>query len=225
MEPLIKNKLGFFGTYKCDIINYLSRILSKLDKKVAVIDASIEQTMRYCIPQTYDGNYVSYRSVDFYINCQAEKSFINVTFDDYDVILIDFGFNKSLLDKLYDCTGIFLISDFQRYNIQRIRAFTNDLKDESSIIRIYRDMVDSKIDSKYIDSYLNIDNFEVIAKYEFELEPQDYKSNIEFQYNDIFKFKDLSKYYKDMLNDIISEYFQIEKKQILKAAKLAERGK
>lgn len=226
MHSLNQNRFGFFGTYKCDIINYFSRILNNLDKKVVVVDASIEQTMNYCIPDTYEDDYISYRNVDYYKNCINQDRFSDISYEDYDVILIDFGFNKQLLNELYDCKALFLVCDFQRHNVQNMKDFISSLEGESSIVRIYRDIVDSKINSKYVDSYLDIESCtQIIANYDFELEQCDYKCNLESQYNDIFKFKDLSKEYKDMFYDIISEFFQVEKKQILKAIKLAERGK
>ena len=44
-------KVAFIGSYdKSDIIIYIAKIITSLDKKVLVVDATINQKARYIIP-------------------------------------------------------------------------------------------------------------------------------------------------------------------------------
>ncbi|WDV46950.1 hypothetical protein PV797_04430 [Clostridiaceae bacterium M8S5] len=219
------NSFGFIGTYKCDILNYLSRIFKSLGKNVVVIDASLKQEMVSCLPWSFNLDYVSFRNVDFYTHCYSKTNYNKVPIDDYDIVLIDYGFNDSLIGEIGDIKSLFIVSDFQRFNVLHMKELIADISGKPQSVRIYRDVVKSKINSKYIDNLLKLDEFvDTIAKYEFDLSYEDYKTNIEFQYNDVFKFKKLTKEYKEMFKDIISQYYQFEKKQIDKALKLAEGG-
>lgn len=218
-------KMGFFGTYKCDIIAYLARIFNSLDKKVAVIDATKTQILNYCIPRSFKDSFICFRNVDYYTNCFSERFFEDDFLKQYDVVLIDFGFNKNMLGHIKNCTKIYMVCDSTRYNLRMMKKFLPSLNLDKTVVKIFRDTVDGKINSTYLNNFLEVKEFfEVEEEYDFELSYEDYKANVEFQHNDIFKFNKLSKIFNDFLIKTIVNNVECTEKTALKAMKKAKGG-
>lgn len=214
-------KMGFFGSYKTDIYHYFSRILKVLDKRVAIVDASNDSYLYHSIPQLEE-EFVTYRDVDIYITKDGLEA---ATTGDYDVLIIDYGFN-SLDNDFQACEIKLLVTDLQKHNISRVKDVLDSTSNKPQIIRIYRDLVGGKINPRYIDNYLNLEEkAEVIAEYDFYLDEDAYKCNIQCQYDDIISFKKLPKEYKSMFKELLGQYFSLDNKSITKAIKQAEGGK
>ncbi|KAB3525455.1 hypothetical protein [Alkaliphilus serpentinus] len=216
-------KLGFWGSYKTDILHYFSRILNALDKRVIIYDDSNDEYLYHSIPMV-DRGFITYRDVDIYIN--REGSSLEISNEEYDVTLMDFGFDQSKMHQFLDCDIKLLVTDFQRHNILRVKDMMVEINDKPDLIRIYRDIVDSKINTRYIDNLLKLeDSFNLLAEYNLYFDEVAYKSQIECQYNDIISFKKLPKEYKIMFKEIIREFFSSDDKTVIKAIKTAEGGR
>ena len=48
------NRIGFIGSYKCDLILYIAKITSAAGKKVAIVDAAGEPVWEYNVPVYLD---------------------------------------------------------------------------------------------------------------------------------------------------------------------------
>jgi hypothetical protein len=254
MTSLIE--IGFAGSYKCDLLLYLARIVMAAGKKVAIVDAVEDDIWSYSVPVYLDKKIVTYSDVDIYLGCKNAQSYENVEFNKYDVVFVDFGFNKDMSYYMSQCDSVVLVSDIDRSNILRLReyikAFTtcegfgkpsvieNDeggnedengnekeykRKSKMDVIKVYRDIVASKINTKYTDNLLDInEKLNVAMEYVIHFDEINYKCRIESQYNDSFRFNKLTKDYKVMLVDIVESCIGLDRKLITKALKKAERG-
>ena len=91
-------KIGFIGAYdKTDLIIYIAKILTVLNQKVLVIDATINQKARYVVPVINPTTeYVTeYEDIDIAVgfqNVEGIKRYIGLSEEqelEYDIILID----------------------------------------------------------------------------------------------------------------------------------------
>lgn len=218
-------KIAFMGCKVNDMILYFSRIFIHLGKKVAVVDASLEQLLKYSVPEAGEGNLITYRNVDVFLDCDNMEKLSKLNTNGYDIVMINFGLNDELIKEVSDCSIRFAVTDLERHNILKLKDFLSRADTNLDIIRIYRDVVDSKISKKYLDSILESFRIKYIADYEFYLDDVEYTTRIESQHNDIFKFNKLPKEYKAMFQEVIIEYLSVDKKQLVSAIKMAERGR
>lgn len=222
-------KLGFIGSYKSDLLQFLSRILFHLNLSVAIVDASREQILKYSTPNPFEEDIVNYRGVDILLNKNTIDQIENIDFDSYDIILIDYGFNNLLLKDLKNCQMIYAITDLQIHNIMYMKGFFNSIKlisqDKLEVIKIYRDVVDCKIKHSYLKRLLQCDEIiNTVDDYFLYFNERDYICKLMSQYDDTYKFKALSTEYKALLRDIINQYFDFDSKTLTRAIKLAEEG-
>lgn len=249
MASLIK--VGFAGSYKADILLFMARIFHALGKKVTVVDATDEQYLVYSIPNYLNNKVITYENTDFYLGCNTHENYEKIPFEKYDIAFIDFGFNKSMTKCCKSSDRIILITDLERHNVMRLRDFISDfikkehshtdanekqsdsseiesreiLNESCSFTRIYRDIVDSKINVKYLDSLLDVSaSINITSQYLIYLDDCDYRIRIESQYDDCFRFHKLSKVYKIMFSELIVEYMDIPRKDADKAIRVAEKG-
>lgn len=234
------NRIGFIGSYKCDLILYIAQITSAAGKKVAIVDAAGEPVWEYNVPVYLDNRIITYDDIDIYLNCGGSEKYKEIEMDDYDIVLIDYGFNKDMLYSMKQCNSVIIVSTLEKFNVMRLReclktitllsdrGFEKEASGTGAVkdaIKIYRDIVNSKINTDYIDSILDINQkINIVLEYILTLDEIDYKYRLENQYGDSIVFKKLTKSMKNMLMDIVEACTDISRKDIIKAAKKAERG-
>ncbi|OPZ87567.1 MAG: hypothetical protein BWY74_03372 [Firmicutes bacterium ADurb.Bin419] len=240
--------IGFAGSYKCDLLLYLARTVLAAGKKVAIVDAVGDDIWSYSVPVYLDNKIVTYSDVDIYLGCNTAEPYENIEFNKYDIVFVDFGFNKDMSKYMNQCESVVMISDIERSNVLKLREYIkafitsegfcskdavnnsedrkeHDSKSQVDIIKIYRDVVGSKINTKYTDTLLDInEKLNVVMEYIVQFDEVNYRCRIESQYNDRFKFDKLTKAYKVMLVDILESCTELDRKSITKALKRAERG-
>jgi hypothetical protein len=217
--------IGFTGFCKSDIILYFSRILHLIGENVAIIDQSRQEELKYSIPTgLYAQDSVDYRGVDVFLNCE-DIELANLPFENYTVLLVDFGVNIKALELIENLKALFIVTDLCRHHTVPLSSCISHIKNRPDSVRIIRDIVYSKINTRYIDSLLQSAQYtNIIAKYEFALNENDYECRLKSQYDDIFKFTKISNDLKNMLVDCITGLFGTEKKILYKALKKAQRG-
>jgi len=229
-------KLGFAGSYKCDLILYLSRILLAAGKRVAIVDATDEQLFHYCLPLTSLSDCVfTYRDIDVYYRIKNEDDYRSTVKEEYDVLLIDAGFNRSMVEVLKRTDYCIFVTDPEIHNVHKLKdfisAFSGSAKqieenNGAQLVRIFRDMLQGKINYKYISSVLDLPSpLNYIGEYVFLLDETDRRQRLHCQYDHIFKFNKLSKEYKMLFGDMLEVFFGMDRKQIKKAIRKAERGR
>lgn len=219
-------RLGFIGTYKVDLLHYFSRVFLATNQSVAIVDASEEQYLQSTIPAPIN-NKISYHGVDCCVNYQDINGLIKLNDGEYDVILIDYGMNETVSEDYLNCTLIFIVTDFEKHHIDALQKLIfNTFKSSIKVVKIYRDVIRSKITAQYINYLLDLETkSKVLAEYIFELNEEDYACKLLSQYNDVIHFKKLRKEYKRMFSDVLEELYHIKHREALKLIKVAEEGK
>ncbi|AGC68355.1 hypothetical protein Cst_c13640 [Thermoclostridium stercorarium subsp. stercorarium DSM 8532] len=217
--------IGFAGFCKSDIMLYLSRILHISGSKVAIIDRSNEQELRYCVPDGANcGNMAEYRNVDIYFD-YCKGSIANLPLTEYSAVLIDLGVNYDTYEDIKSLKVLYIVSDLNRYHIMPLSAWIKNLTEKPDAVRILRDTVFGKIRAEYIDFVLGTREFtNLVGAYEFAFDEIEYSTRLSAQYDDIFKFQRIPKCFKKMLTDCMTEIFQIEPKTAFYALKKAQAG-
>ena len=140
-------KIGFIGAYdKTDLIIYVAKILTTLQKKVLVVDATTNQKARYVIPVINPTTmYVTeYEEIDIavgfsdfsdikkYLGIPEEQEF------EYDIVLIDTDNIGGIHNfELSNAQKNYFVTSFDAYSLKKGLEALVDLKIIWSENRIY----------------------------------------------------------------------------------------
>lgn len=218
-------KLGFIGIYKVDLLHYLSQVLHNINKEVIVVDASKEQYIECTLLEDqYNGVY-NYKEVNYLLHKSDILQLNNIGFTEYDIALIDYGMNKELQASYQECDILFVITNFEKHNVLAIKNMVDGLNNKVKIVKIYRDIIGFKINKKYINYLLKLEeNANVLAEYSFEFSEEDYRCKLSCQYDNSLSFKRLSRGYKILFADILEELYNFTPKDAMKVIKACEGG-
>lgn len=228
-------KIGFIGAYdKIDMILNVAKILTLCDKKVLVIDATINQKARYIVPTMSQANsYITtFEEIDIAVGFKNYEQIQQMIMTEngkwpYDIILIDIdnpynidGFELDETQMNYFVTGFDLFS--LKRGLQIMSLITSPLK----MTKIFF----SENMSREEDNYLNFLSlgYKIVWNGEriyFPIENGDLTVIAENQRAAKIKFKKLSQQYKDGILIIANEIAEdIGEFQIRKAIKIVEKG-
>lgn len=209
-------RISFIGCYdKIDLILYIAKILVATDKKVLVIDSTINQKAKYIVPviQPTKAYVTEFEEIDVAVgfnNLNDIKEYLGIPVHaemPYDIILLDidshegivnFGINNE--DKNYFVTG------FDLYSLKRGLEILSGLTEILNLTKILFSRTASKDDNDYLD-YLSLGykiewNEEIIY---FPFEVGDQSVIAENQRVSKIKFKKLSEQYKEALIYIVEQ--------------------
>jgi hypothetical protein len=168
---MANNIIGYAGIDTFDIMLYLSRILLKLGRKVLLVDHSETQALSNSIPKVEGLNpsqgIISFRHVDFTLMTINDMAAQN-----YDDILISYGFNEPAEDKQL-LTRIIYTTDLYEYNLDRVNSLI--YYDPLNISRqlLIRDILNIKITPEIIAQKIHKDikreNVKVLYQNESDL--------------------------------------------------------
>lgn len=229
-------KVSFIGSYdKTDLILYVAKILVAMDKKVLVIDSTINQKAKYIVPVIMPTKaYVTeFEQIDVAVgfkNYNEIKEYLGMPIHaelQYDIVLLDIDNYESMLefnvnnqDKNYFVTG------FDLYTLKRGLEILSGVTDIFKLTKV----VFSKTASREDDDYLNflslgykiVWNEEIIY---FPFEVGDQSVIAENQRVSKIKFKRLSEQYKEALIYIVEQILdQDEYTKMKKIFKQLEKG-
>ena len=229
-------KIGFIGAYdKIDLIIYVAKIITTLNKKVLVIDSTTKQKARYVIPvinptQMYVTEYEDIDIAVGFSDMEGIKKYLGLSENqelEYDVILIDVddiqGFNNF---KLEESLKNYFVTSFDAYSLKKGLEILSELKKVVSLTKI----LFSKEMLREEDEYLNFLSlgYKIIwneYKIYFPIENGDLSVIYENQRVAKIKFKKLSIQYKDQLAYISEEILgDVSEATIRRAIKIIERG-
>ncbi len=167
---IVMKIVGFVGVESCEMICYLGRLLYKLGKRVLLADCSEFGALMECVPEPHFSrepeametpelilehkgldylNYGEYNS--FVIGAVAENSLYH---DDYDYLLIDFGF-KVKHETIEKCDYLIQCCDQHIYNIRRFSGMKGKHGQERYIL--IRNYVSNGLSGKRILQELKSD--------------------------------------------------------------------
>ena len=218
---MANNVLGFIGIENFEIILYLSRILRKLERKVLLIDYSETAELASCIPIPEgldpEDDIITHFGIDF-----TSKQINQDVRDEYNDILINFGFNWTHISETQYCTSIIFIINQLQHNIKRLASFTSIGSEAADKSLIIKDVVNSKISPEYIADQLKVKENVCVLNFD-EI---DMKYRILAQHDSLFTFRRITRGAKDYLLDTVKKMCpEIQEKAIKEAYKAAERGR
>ena len=209
-------KISFIGCYdKIDLILYIAKILVAMDKKVLVVDSTINQKAKYIVPviKPTKAYVTEFEEIDVAVgfdNLDEIKEYLGIPIHaelPYDIALIDidtylnivnFGINNE--DRNYFVTG---------YDLYSIKRGLEILSGLTQILKLTK-IVFSKTATKEDDNYLNylalgykIEWSEELIYFPFEVGDQSVIA--ENQRVAKIKFKKLSEQYKESLIYIVEQ--------------------
>lgn len=157
--------IGFIGIYdKTDFIIYVAKILTKLGKKVLVVDNTKTQKTRYIVPAINPTKaYVTeFEEIDVSIgfnNFNEIKKYLGIPAEkelEYDIALIDVdsieNFEQFQINK---CSKNYFVTSFDLYSLKKGLEILNGLTEPTKLTKILfsRDML--KEDDEYLN-YLSL---------------------------------------------------------------------
>ncbi|MGN1296907.1 MAG: hypothetical protein ACI4VH_00500 [Clostridia bacterium] len=229
-------KIGFIGAYdKTDLILYVAKILTTLQKKVLLVDATTNQKARYVIPVINPTTmYVTeYEEIDIAVgfsNFNDIKKYLGIPEDqefEYDVVLIDTDNIEGISDfGLQDAQKNYFVTSFDAYSLKKGLEALVDLKSAISLTKILY----SKEMLKEEDDYLNFLSlgYKIIwneNRIYFPIENGDLSVIYENQRVAKIKFKKLSIQYKDSLAYLAEEILSdTSESAVRRAIKTIEKG-
>lgn len=229
-------KIGFIGAYdKTDLIVYISKILTVLNKRVLVIDATTNQKARYVVPTINPAAaYITeYEDMDIAVgfsSIEEIKQYLGVGEDqnmEYDTVLIDVDDYKGFDNfKLNEAQKNYFVTSFDVYSLKKGLAAIGDMKEPITLTKV----LFSKEMLKEEDDYLNFLSlgYKVIWSEEriyFPIENGDLSVIYENQRVAKIKFRKLSVQYKDGLSYIAEEIMgEANGSRVRRAIKTIEKG-
>lgn len=229
--------IGFIGAYdKTDLIIYIARILTAMNKRVLVIDTTFLQKAKYIVPaispaKTYITTYEDFDIAVGFYDYYSIKSYLGISEQanlDYDYIFIDIdsyecleSFNIQMADKNYFVTGLDV------YTLRRGLEILSGLQERLDLTKILFAKNLSYDEEEYFN-FLSLGakvNWSEETIY-FPFEQGDAGVIIQNQMVQKIKFKKLTELYKGSLMYIASELLesQQEQNELRKVFKQLEKG-
>lgn len=212
-------KIGFIGEYdKTDLIIYVAKILTKLGKKVLILDTTERQKTRYVVPAINPtiSYIIDFQNIDVAVgfeNFEEVQSYFGVEQGEllYDYALIDIdnaeGISRtgiSTMDKTYFVTA------FDLYSLKKGIEILSELKNPLKLTKIYFSRTFYNEDDEYLE-FLALGKKIIWDEniIYFPLESGDQTAIAENQRLGKIKFKNLSPDYKSgmisLANNITGE--------------------
>lgn len=191
--------LGFLGVESYDLVYYLGSVMHALGKSVLAVDYSPLGELASIVPYGLsNGEVVEQYGVNIAKNVELDDVLES---EDYDYVILYFSsFIKH--DNVVDCDEVYLVTDFQKHNINN---FLNlDLDDEQCRFLVYRNRIETKIDLMYVINALKGLEITEEETYVMEDAQDDYDAMVMLQYDSIVNglriSADVSNFIIDVLN-------------------------
>ncbi len=229
-------KVSFIGCYdKIDLILYIAKILVATDKKVLVIDSTINQKAKYVVPviQPTKAYITEFEKIDVAVGFNSFdeiKEYLGIPLHvelPYDIALIDIDSYTSLINfEINSSERNYFVTGFDLYTLKKGLEILSGLTEVINLTKVLFSRTASKEDNDYLNylslGYKIVWNDEIIY---FPFEVGDQSVIAENQRVAKIKFKKLSAQYKEALIYIVEQILnQNEYSKIKKIFKQLERG-
>ncbi|MDD5937053.1 MAG: hypothetical protein PUC65_16060 [Clostridiales bacterium] len=227
--------ISFLGVESYDLILYLARILSNLEKRILVIDVSERGALSDGLYDSGEGlvditepGILTHQGIDFIPRMEEwiyrgdfYNQYLYHTNCDYDYILVDYGFHigHTAIEK---SSLVIMVSDMQKHNIQCLLPVMEQLDLPKELV--IKDVVPCKIKPKDLlpDKIREIKN---VIHY-LDIDINDIANKIQMQHTRLITVKKCSKKMKDLLCGVVSRIEKDRtKKEIVEAISVTWRGK
>lgn len=226
----MKNILIAGAIEKSDLVLYVAKIITNLEQKVLVVDATGTNAYKSMLVQEQDSLFVEIAGIDVAVqqhNISDLKNLLSAheeKIEDYDIVLIDIDQESNIIGWP-DFDGHVLVTSYEKHcitnNRELISAYINT-QDEAHHVEFHLVLhhVDTVIDKDYIEQQFipyrivfHEDNFYI------PYDEVDYAQKIEFQYSQRFYLKRLSRAYKKTLQYLVEDILDMKGREIKHAIK------
>ena len=228
--------IGFIGAYdKTDLIIYLARILTEMDKKVMVIDATTLQKAKYIVPSISPSKtYVTeFEGIDIavgFFNYSSIKEYLGMpqhAVFEYDYIFLDIDSPEELEEfDVKSATQNYFVTGFDLYSLKRGLEILSGIKEPMPLTKILFSKNITQEEDEYLN-YLSL-GYKVIWGEEriyFPFEQGDQTVIAENQRVAKIKLKRLTQFYKESLMYLTEKMIEPnEINSLKKAFKQVEKG-
>ena len=208
-------KIGFIGAFeKTDLIVYVGKILTELQKRVLILDTTVLQKARYIVPAIAPTkSYVTeYQNMDIAVgfeDLESVQRYIGDLEKDYDIILVDIdSYEKFDSFQISNSDKIYFITAFDNFSLKKGMEIIGTMREQVTMKKILfqREIIHSN------DEYLNRLSMDYPIKWENEIihfpyDQGDLTAIIENQLVSQIKLKNLSQEYRDSLYMLVQEIF------------------
>lgn len=205
--------VGFLGAYeKTDLILYIAKMLSITNKKVLIIDTTIEQRAKYIVPTINPTiSYVTnFEDIDIAVGFDSYTNiaqYLGKKQLDYDFILVDVDNSDAFEQfKLANSYKNYFVTSFGLYSIKKGIRILEKLKSPIKLSKVIFSKDVSNEENEYLN-YLTLgykvewDEYRIY----FPLEAGDKSAIIDNEKLSRIKFKNLSSQYRESLEYIAEE--------------------
>ncbi len=229
-------KISFIGCYdKIDLILYIAKILVGTDKKVLVIDSTVNQKAKYIVPVIMPTKaYVTeFEDIDVAVgfnNLNEIKEYLGMPIHaelPYDIALLDIDSYESITNFGIDNSERnYFVTGFDLYSLKKGLEILSGITEILNLTKVLFSKTATKEDNDFLN-YLSlgykIQWSEEIIYFPFEVGDQSVIA--ENQRVAKIKFKKLSAQYKEALIYIVEQILdQSEYAQVKRIFKQLERG-
>lgn len=225
--------VGFIGAYnKTDLILYVAKMLSITNKKVLIIDTTIEERSKYIVPTinptiSYVTNFEDIDIALGFNNYTNIAEYLGKKQLDYDFILIDIDSSEAFENfKLINAYKNYFVTSFGLYSIKKGIKILEKLNQPINLTKVLFSKDVSDEENEYLN-YLTLgykvswDEYRIY----FPLEAGDQTAIIENEKLSRIKFKNLSSQYRESLEYIAEELLgEEEVGNFIKALRNFEKG-
>ncbi len=212
-------KISFIGAYdKTDLILYIAKILVAMDKRVLVVDSTINQKAKYVVPVIKPTRaYVTdFENIDVAVgfnNFNEIKEYLGYPIHaelPYDIALLDIDKSDSIINfNVNNEDRNFFVTAFDLYSLKRGLEILSGITEILNLTKVLYSKVMSKEEDDYLN-YLSL-GYKIVWNEEriyFPLEVGDQTVIAENQRVAKIKFRRLSEQYKESLIYIVQEILE-----------------
>ena len=153
-------KIGFIGAAnKTNLIMYVAKVLNLMDKKVLVVDTSIEQEMKYIVPTiSPTKEYVTeFEHMDFAVGFKSVediKKYLAIKEEKmpYDYMLIDIDSEEMIEEfDIEDADKNYFVTTFDMYALRRGVEILQNIKQPLKLTKVLYSHEIIKEDEEYLN--------------------------------------------------------------------------
>ncbi len=205
-------QISFIGVNdKKDLLLNVAKTITKLNKRVLIVDATLMQRLRYIVPKISSvPTYVSeYDGVDVavgFMDLRSIANYLGKSQLDYDYIFIDTDNPRTLQSFMAMNSKInFLATSYDEFEVQKILEILSTFRGQVQLTKL---IISADINNKH-EEYLNhiLENFQINwsdYKVQFSDTESDRKATLVNQLTKQITFKNYTSTYKDSLEYLTS---------------------
>lgn len=220
-------KIGFIGSYdKTDLILYIAKILVAMDKKVLMIDTTINQKAKYVVPviKPTKAYVTEFEEIDVAVgfrNFNEIKEYLGYPIHaelPYDIAMIDVDSSETIENFNINNDGInYFVTGFDQYTLKRGLEILSGLTEILNLKKVLFSKTATKEDDDYLN-YLSL-GYKIVWDEEliyFPFEMGDQSVIAENQKVSKIKYKKLTEQYKESLIYIAQQILEDDEYSKLK---------